>query len=168
MQRFFILFFVIPLFCFSLQSCQHKKSKQGAAVVTNDPLINEQLGKLFLAKNKLKSGVINTASNLQFYIVRTGVSEHPHRNDLVTVFYQGRFIDGKVFDAQHFQANPATFRVSSVIPGLQQALLMMQPGSIWVIYVPSDLAYGQKGIPGIIPPNATLVYTINLIGYKKG
>lgn len=168
MQRYLMLFLFIPFLCFSLQSCDHKNKVDTSPVVDNGPLINKQVGNLFLAKNKQNSGIVTTPSGLQFYIVRNGVGAHPSPSDLVTVFYEGQFINGKVFDAQHYQNSPVTIRVSSVIPGWQQALQMMQPGSIWVIYVPPNLGYGDKGIPGLIPPNETLIYTINLVGYKKG
>lgn len=167
MQRFLTLFLLIPLLAFSLQSCQGKQKHDQSALSSNDPQLNRELGDLFMAKNKLKSGVVTTASGLQYYVIKNGMGQAPAASDLVTVFYKGQFINGKVFDSQYFQSKPVTIRISSVIPGWQQALEHMQPGAIWVIYVPSNLAYGERGIPGFIPPNQTLVYTINLVSYQK-
>lgn len=155
------------LLCFLLQSCQQRQPSR-SALQSKDPILNKELGDLFLAKNKLKPGVVTTPSGLQYFIVRNGVGSSPHSSDLVTVFYQGQFINGTTFDKTHLQEHPVTVRISSVIPGWQQALQHMQIGSIWVIYVPPELAFGEKGIPGQIPPNQTLVYTINLVGFKKG
>lgn len=168
MQRCLMLFLLIPLLCLTLQSCDNKQRTLDKQDIVYNPMLNKQLAELFLARNKLKPGVVTTATGLQYYIVRSGVGNRPVRTDLVTVFYQGKFLNGKIFDSNHFQTNPVTVRVSSVIPGWQQALQLMQPGSIWVIFVPPYLAFGEKGIPGIIPPNQGLIYTINLIGVKQG
>lgn len=167
MQRF-LVFLIIPLLCFFLQSCgQSQKAQDKSALSSQDPQLNRELGDLFMAKNKLKPGIVNTQTGLQYLVVRPGVGLPPKYNDLVTVYYQGAFINGKVFDAAHLQNAPVTIRISAVIPGWQEALMHMQPGAIWVLYVPPQLAYGDKGVPGVIPPNQTLVYTVNLVGYKS-
>jgi FKBP-type peptidyl-prolyl cis-trans isomerase len=81
----------------------------------------------------------------------------------VTLYYQGRYVDGKVFDNQHVQKDPITVPVSDMIPGWQEAVTHMVPGSIWVLYIPGNLAYGERGLPGKVGPNQTLIYTINLL-----
>lgn len=167
MPRLLLILLAIPLLCFCLQSCQQKQRNNQYALVSNDPQLNKELGDLFMAKNKLRAGVVTMPSGLQYFVVRNGVGEPPRIRDLVTVFYKGQFLNGKVFDEQHFQQKPVTVGLTSVIPGWQLALMQMQPGSVWVIYVPPALGYGVRGIPGYIPGNQTLVYTINLINYQK-
>lgn len=168
MQRFLILCLLVPMLCFLLQSCQQKKPANRSALVSSDPELNQELGDLFMAKNKLKPGIVTTQTGLQYYVIRNGMGGPPSLNDSITVYYKGQFINGKTFDDQHFQRNPITLKIPDVNPGWQQALLHMQPGAIWIIYVPPRLAYGQKGLPGQIPGNQTLVYTINMINFKKG
>lgn len=165
MHRFLVLFLIVPLLSFCLQSCQQRKIDQHA-LQSNDPQLNKELGDLYLAKNKLKPNIVTTYSGLQYFVIRKGIGPTPGPEDIVTVYYKGQFINGKAFDEQHFQQNPVSVRIPSLIPGWQQAIQHMQVGSIWIIYVPSELAFGQKGLPGQIPANQALVYTINLVNFR--
>lgn len=170
MYRYLMLFF-IPLFCFFLQSCQPTSKTSRTKYVTvdfKDPTINGVLGKLFMAKNKLKPGVITLPTGLQYSVIVPGIGDHPKDSDLVTVYYQGQYINGEIFDNQHTHKNPVTARVSALVPGWQEALKLMQVGSVWVLYVPPQLAFGEKGLPGVIGPNQTLIYNVHLLNFKKG
>jgi len=128
---------------------------------------NKQLGAIFLVANKKKSGVITTTSGLQYKILTKGKGSSPTKNDTVTVNYEGKLIGGKVFDSSYARGKPVSFPVAGVIPGWQEALTLMKPGATWMLYIPSDLAYGERGAPGDIGPNETLIFKVNLISIKK-
>jgi FKBP-type peptidyl-prolyl cis-trans isomerase FklB len=166
MQRFLILFLILPFFCFSLQACHHKEH-QFQAVNVNNPLINEKQGFLFLTSNKLKPGVVTLPSGLQYFIIRRGIGNYPSLKDSVTIYYQGQYIGGKIFDNQHYQKEPINIPILATILGWQQALQLMQPGAIWILYIPPHLAYGDKGLSNIIGPRQTVIYTIHLMAIGK-
>lgn len=166
MQRFLMLFLIIPFFCLSLQSCHHKKNRS-IAVNIHNPLINEKLGALFLVRNKLNPRILILPSGLQYATLQEGIGDPASLNDWVMVYYQGQYIGGQVFDNQHYQNNPITIPVSSTIPGWRQALQLMRPGSVWVLFVPPHLAYGDKGFSNVIGPRQTVIYTIHLMAIKK-
>ena len=128
---------------------------------------NTQLGQSFLVKNKAKAGVITTPTGLQYKILKKGSGATPTKTDTVTVNYEGRLINGKVFDSSYKRGKPVTFPVAGVIPGWQEALTKMKAGATWMLYIPADLAYGQRGAPGAIGPNETLVFKVHLISVKK-
>jgi FKBP-type peptidyl-prolyl cis-trans isomerase FklB len=165
MQRFLMLFLVIPFLCIFLQSCH--KSPRPVTMGIDNPLINQEVGALFLAKNKLKPDISLLPNGLQYFVIQQGIGDHPGPNDRVTVYYQGQYIDNRVFDNKYYQNEPLTVRVSATIPAWQQALQLMHPGSVWVLYVPPQLAYGDKGLPGLIGPRQTVIYTVHLMGFKK-
>ena len=124
---------------------------------------NAELGKTFLADNAKKDGVVVTASGLQYKVIKEGNGVKPTANDQVTVHYTGRLIDGTVFDSSVERGMPATFGVTQVIPGWVEALQMMREGDEWQLYIPSELAYGPNGAGGIIGPDATLIFDVQLI-----
>jgi len=131
---------------------------------------NQKAGVNFLEQNKRKTGIQMTPSGLQYKIIKPGSGVAPSLKDTVTVDYEGTLINGKVFDSTYRRANPATFPVRGVIRGWQEALVMMKPGAVWMLYIPSDLAYGPDGGAGIIGPNETLIFKVHLIsvqGSKK-
>ncbi len=117
----------------------------------------------FFAENKTKPGVTELPSGLQYQIVKQGIGAKPTANDTVTVHYTGKLLDGTVFDSSVERNEPATFPVSMVIPGWTEALQLMNVGSKWVLYIPSSLGYGEHGAGGVIPPNATLVFEVELL-----
>ena len=127
---------------------------------------NAKDGAAFLAANKTKQGVQVMPDGLQYRSLTTGTGAMPTANDTVTVNYEGRLIDGTVFDSSYKQGQPVTFKVSEVIPGWQEALTHMKVGDVWEIYVPSQLAYGAQGVGGPIGPNQTLIFKIQLIDLK--
>lgn len=124
---------------------------------------NAELGKTFLADNAKKDGVVVTASGLQYKVIKEGNGVKPTANDQVTVHYTGRLIDGTVFDSSVERGMPATFGVTQVIPGWVEALQMMREGDEWQLYIPSELAYGPNGAGGVIGPDATLIFDVQLI-----
>jgi len=119
-------------------------------------------GRIFLAENARKEEIQTTESGLQYKIVREGTGKIPGPTDTVTVNYRGTLIDGKEFDSSYRRGQPATFRVDRVIPGWTEALQLMKEGAKWQLFIPPELAYGDKKI-GRIEPNSTLIFEVELI-----
>ena len=134
---------------------------------------NKIAGQEFLDENKTKEGVLVRRSNLQFKKITTGTGTVPDYDDVVTVHYNGYLIDGHKFDSSYDRGNAAIFPVKGVIAGWTEILQIMPVGSKWEVYIPYNLAYGEKGIQGsekgtyVIPPSATLVFEIELIGISN-
>lgn len=125
--------------------------------------INAKAGKEFLAENGKRAEVKTTATGLQYEVIKEGDGAQPAATDQVEVHYTGKLIDGTVFDSSEERGVPATFGVTQVIPGWVEALQLMKAGSRWRLYIPSDLAYGPNGAGGIIGPNATLIFDVELL-----
>lgn len=119
-------------------------------------------GRKFLDANKNKLGVKVLPSGLQYKVIKEGTGAMPKATDTVEVDYRGTLLDGKEFDSSYGRGQPAKFPVNGVIKGWQEALQAMKVGSKWEIYVPADLAYGPRGAGGLIGPNATLIFDIEL------
>ena len=114
--------------------------------------------------NDLKiSEVVTTSTGLQYEVLVEGKGNSPKETDKVTVHYHGTLIDGTVFDSSVDRGQPATFPVNGVIPGWVEALQLMSPGAKYKLFIPSDLAYGERGAGGSIGPNATLIFEVELI-----
>jgi FKBP-type peptidyl-prolyl cis-trans isomerase FklB len=124
-------------------------------------------GESFLAANKKKNGVITLASGLQYKIIKAGSGKTPNAMDSVTVNYSGTLIDGTEFDSSIKRGQPATFQVNGVIPGWTEALQLMKEGAKWQLFIPSNLAYGERGAGGTIGPNAVLIFEVELISINK-
>ncbi|BBG60321.1 peptidyl-prolyl cis-trans isomerase, FKBP-type [Providencia rustigianii] len=120
-------------------------------------------GQKFLDENQKKDGVSTTESGLQFSVINQGEGAIPTRSDRVRVHYTGRLIDGTVFDSSVQRGQPAEFPVSGVIPGWIEALTLMPVGSKWELYIPHELAYGERGAGASIPPFSTLVFEVELL-----
>lgn len=121
----------------------------------------------FLEENGKKPGVTTTASGLQYEVLKSGTGISPIDNEQVTVHYTGKFIDGKVFDSSVERGQPATLPVNGFNRGFAEALKLMKEGDKWLIVIPSDLAYGPQGAGGVIPPNATLIFELELLKVNK-
>ena len=124
---------------------------------------NAEAGKKFLEENKEKEGVVETASGLQYKVITEGQGEKPGASDFVTTHYEGKTIDGKIFDSSYKRNEPANFPVNGVIAGWTEALQLMSVGSTYELYIPSELAYGKQGAGADIAPNSTLIFKVELL-----
>jgi FKBP-type peptidyl-prolyl cis-trans isomerase FklB len=127
---------------------------------------NKKEGEAFLAANKAKDGVVTLPSGLQYKILQPGTGPKPAATDSVTVNYRGTLINGTEFDSSYKRGQPATFPVTGVIKGWTEALQLMPVGSKWQLFVPSDLAYGERNASADITPNSTLIFEVELISVK--
>jgi len=140
-----------------LQMLQQRAMQQQAQA-------NAATGDAFLEQNAAKQGVKTTDSGLQYKVMEQGQGESPEASDTVTVHYEGKLTDGTVFDSSYQRGEPATFPLNGVIKGWTEGLQLMKPGAKYQFVIPADLGYGQRGTPGgPIPPNATLVFDVELI-----
>ena len=128
---------------------------------------NRTDGEAFLAANKNKEGVVTTASGLQYKVLKKGDGPKPQDNDKVTVHYRGTLLDGSEFDSSYKRGKPATFQVNGVIRGWTEALQLMNVGSKYQLFIPSDLAYGTRGAGRKIGPNSTLIFDVELLGIEE-
>jgi FKBP-type peptidyl-prolyl cis-trans isomerase FkpA len=128
---------------------------------------NKTEGEAFLAKNKSAAGVKTTASGLQYSVVKEGSGPKPALTDTVKVHYTGTLLDGTKFDSSVDRGEPAQFALNAVIPGWTEALQLMPVGSKYTLWIPSALAYGDRGTPGPIGPNATLKFDVELLEIVK-
>jgi FKBP-type peptidyl-prolyl cis-trans isomerase FklB len=128
---------------------------------------NKAEGEAFLAENKKKEGVKTLPSGLQYKVIKAGSGKKPALSDTVTTHYRGTLIDGTEFDSSYLRGQPATFPVRGVIPGWTEALQLMEVGAKWQLFIPSNLAYGERGAGRIIGPNTTLIFEIELISIEE-
>ena len=128
---------------------------------------NKKAGDDFLAGNKSAKDVVTTASGLQYKVITKGKGDSPKSTDTVVTHYKGTLIDGTVFDSSYKRGQPATFPVTGVIKGWTEALQIMNVGSKWQLFIPSDLAYGPRGAGQSIGPNSVLIFEIELLEIKK-
>jgi len=128
---------------------------------------NLEAGKKFLEENSKKSDVVTLPSGLQYSVIKTGDGPKPTAQDVVTTHYHGTLISGKVFDSSVERGEPAKFPVGGVIKGWTEALQLMPVGSKWKLFIPSDLAYGDRGAGGDIGPGETLIFEVELLSIEK-
>jgi FKBP-type peptidyl-prolyl cis-trans isomerase FkpA len=121
----------------------------------------------FFAENGKKTGVITTASGLQYEVLKTGTGPKPGAEDVVTVHYTGSFLNGEVFDSSIERGEPTELQLNAVIPGWTEGIQLMNVGSSYKLYIPSSLAYGAEGAGGVIGPNETLVFEVELLATGK-
>jgi FKBP-type peptidyl-prolyl cis-trans isomerase FklB len=142
-----------------LQAAQQKALKE-----QSDKNVEES--KKFLAENQKKEGIKTLPSGLQYKVVTEGSGKIPQATDTVTVNYKGTLIDGTEFDSSYKRGQPASFQVNGVIKGWNEALQLMKEGSKWQLFIPPDLAYGERGAGRTIPPGSTLIFEVELISVK--
>ncbi len=142
-----------------MQAKQQERQKTEA-------MTNRVEGTAFLIDNKKKKGVKELPSGLQYKIIKKGTGQTPTANSRVKTHYRGTLINGTEFDSSYKRNQPATFPVRGVIKGWTEALLLMGEGAKWELYIPANLAYGERGRPGI-PPNSTLIFEIELLEIVK-
>ena len=128
---------------------------------------NKTVGREFMEQNAKNDSVIQTASGLQYMVLKEGTGAKPAAEDTVTVHYTGKLLDGTVFDSSVERGEPATFSLNSVIPGWTEGLQLMSEGSQYRLFIPSELAYGSKGAGDKILPNSTLIFDVELIKVTK-
>ncbi len=150
----------------AIQSFQKQQMAKQVEVAKQMAEKNKAEGEKFLAENKGKDGVKTTASGLQYKVIQEGKGVSPTADNTVEVHYKGTLIDGKEFDSSYKRNQTATFPVSGVIPGWTEGLQLMKAGGKYMLFVPSNLAYGERGAGRDIGPNATLVFEVELISVK--
>jgi FKBP-type peptidyl-prolyl cis-trans isomerase FklB len=143
---------------------EFRKQQQEKAQVQGEA--NKKEGADFLAANKAKDGVVTLPSGLQYKILTAGTGPKPAATDTVSVNYRGSLINGTEFDSSYKRGQPTTFPVNGVIKGWTEALQLMPTGSKWQLFIPSDLAYGERGAGSNIAPYATLIFEVELISIK--
>jgi len=127
---------------------------------------NKAEGEKFLAENKKKEGVKTTASGLEYKVLKEGNGPQPKATDTVTVNYRGTLINGTEFDSSYKRGQPATFPVNGVIKGWTEALQLMKVGSKYQLFIPSNLAYGERSVSPEIGANSTLIFEVELLDAK--
>ena len=153
----------IRMVMFAFQMEQRGKQQERSQQIGEK---NKREGEAFLAKNRQKPGVTTAASGLQYKVITEGTGKSPSVNDTVTTHYKGTLIDGTVFDSSYDRGEPARFSVSGVIPGWTEALQMMKVGAKWMLWIPAQLAYGERGAGKNIGPNTALIFEIELIAIE--
>lgn len=141
------------------------KTKQVAALREKGSKAKSE-GEAFLAGNKAAEGVVSLESGLQYKILKAGDGKKPTADDAVVCHYRGTLVDGTEFDSSHKRNKPATFQMNRVIKGWTEALQLMPVGSKWQLFIPSGLAYGERGAGASVPPNATLIFEVELVSIQ--
>jgi FKBP-type peptidyl-prolyl cis-trans isomerase FklB len=143
-----------------------RKKQQELAQVAGEA--NKKQGLAFLEANKTKEGVVALPSGLQYKVLQEGTGPKPAATDTVVCNYRGTLVDNTEFDSSYKRGQPTTFPVSGVIKGWTEALQLMPVGSKWQIFVPAELAYGERGAPaGQIGPNSTLIFEVELLSIQE-
>ncbi|HKM79791.1 MAG TPA: FKBP-type peptidyl-prolyl cis-trans isomerase [Terriglobia bacterium] len=150
-----------------LTSAQEEYKKKQVALRAEKAQTALKEGEAFLAANKSKEGVITLPSGLQYKILKAGTGEKPEFNESVVCNYRGTLLDGTEFDSSGKHDGPATFPLKGVIKGWTEALQLMPVGSKWQLFIPPQLAYGEKGYGQVIPPNSTLIFEVELLAIKE-
>jgi len=127
---------------------------------------NKKEGETFLAENRKKEGVITLPSGLQYKVIKEGTGKQPSADATVETNYRGTLVDGTEFDSSYKRGQTATFPVNGVIQGWTEALQLMKEGAKWQLFVPANLAYGERGAGNVIGPNATLIFEVELVSVK--
>jgi len=149
----------------ALNNLSNDVRKHQQEVLEQSKTKNKNEGEAFLAANKEKPGVTVLPSGLQYKILQEGTGPKPTASDTVVCQYRGTLLDGTEFDSSYKRGKPATFNVSRIIPGWTEALQLMPVGSKWQLYIPSSLAYGERG-NGPIGPNSTLIFDVELVSIE--
>ena len=150
----------------TMQSFQNEMMEKQMATMRANGDKNKTEGDSFLAQNKTQPGVVTLPDGLQYKVIKDGTGQKPKGTQTVTVNYRGTLLNGEEFDSSYKRGEPATFQVDRLIRGWTEALQMMKVGSKWQLWIPADLAYGERGAGGVIPPNATLCFEMELLSVK--
>lgn len=139
------------------------------ALLTISPLMSQtalEKGQAFLKENATKEGVKTTPSGLQYKVITEGTGKSPKATDTVEVHYRGTTIDGKEFDSSYKRGQTISFPLNGVIPGWTEGVQLMKEGGKYEFFIPSNLAYGRSGAGGVIGPDETLIFTVELVKVK--
>jgi len=147
----------------TMQAFQQKKMLEQQEAQAKAAEANLKAGQKFMKENGKKKGVVTTESGLQYQVLTAGSGAKPALTDQVKVHYEGKLLNGEVFDSSYKRGEPVTFGLNQVIPGWQEGLQLMSVGSKWKIFIPSDLAYAPGGTGGPIGPNETLIFEVELL-----
>jgi FKBP-type peptidyl-prolyl cis-trans isomerase FklB len=150
----------------AIKAVQDEVGKQQMEKMQVEGAANKKEGDAFLAANKGKEGVVTLPSGLQYKILKAGTGPKPTTNDTVVCNYRGTLINGTEFDSSYKRGQPVTFPVSGVIKGWTEALQLMPVGSKWQLFIPSDLAYGDRGAGANIGPDSTLIFEVELVSIQ--
>ncbi len=151
----------------ALQQFQTEVRAKMQATAQAQGATNRKTGEEFLEANKSKPGVVTLPSGLEYKILKEGDGPKPTASDTVSCNYRGTLIDGKEFDSSYKRGKPASFPVSGVIKGWTEALQLMPVGSTWQLFIPADLAYGDRGAGPDIGPGETLIFEVELLSIDK-
>lgn len=163
----------VAIACLTLISCEQndvmKQIEAQQAAREKMATENAEKSRTFLAANAAKAGVKSTPSGLQYQVVRAVAADiaKPTPVDKVTVNYEGRLIDGKIFDSSYARHEPIDFTLNEVIPGWTEGLQLMKPGEEFLFFIPPDIGYGVRGAGGDIPPNAALIFKVELLKFQR-
>lgn len=146
-----------------LTAFQQEMQMKQMAEMAAEAAKNEKLSQDYLEKNAKLDGVVTLESGLQYKIIKAGEGASPKADSKVQVHYRGTLLDGTEFDSSYKRGEPASFPVNGVIPGWTEALQLMKEGAKWQLVIPADLAYAERGAPPMIPPNATLIFDVELL-----
>jgi len=148
-----------------LMDYQKEQEEQFVEEMETKATENKAAGAEFLAENAKKEGVKQTESGLQYKVIEAGTGQSPEATDVVEVNYEGKLLDGTVFDSSYERGEPIEFPLNQVIAGWTEGLQLMKEGGKYEFYIPSDIAYGEAGNAGI-EPNSTLIFTVELLAVK--
>lgn len=147
----------------SFGEAQQVVQKHFAAMQEKAAAASQEQGETFLRMNKERAGVVTLPSGLQYQVLQEGEGRKPKASDRVRCHYEGRLVDGTVFDSSIQRGEPAVFGVNQVIQGWVEALQLMQEGAKWRLFIPYQLAYGEQGAGDAIPPRAALIFDVELL-----
>ena len=146
-----------------LTAYQQEMQMKQMAEMAAEAAKNEKIAKEYLEKNGAKEGVVTLESGLQYKVIKAGEGASPKADSKVQVHYRGTLLDGTEFDSSYKRGEPASFLVNGVIAGWTEALQLMKEGAKWQLVIPAQLAYAERGAPPMIPPNATLLFEVELL-----
>ncbi|MBT4884959.1 MAG: FKBP-type peptidyl-prolyl cis-trans isomerase [Legionellales bacterium] len=160
------LFLMGVVFCLSQFGWADEQLQDNQGVNMNNNATANETGTDFLTGIAKEEGAVTTSTGLVYKVLHAGSGSSPTATSTVEVNYEGRLTNGKIFDSSYQRGAPISFGVSDVIAGWTEALQLMQAGSTWELYIPANLAYGERGVPGAIPPNSVLVFKVELLSFS--
>jgi FKBP-type peptidyl-prolyl cis-trans isomerase FklB len=123
-------------------------------------------GEAFLSADKKKEGIVTLPSGLQYKVIKEGIGRKPKPSDTVTIHYRATLLDGREFDSSYQRGQPDTLQVNETMPGLMEALTLMQEGAKWLLFIPPNLGYGERGMGAQIGPNTNLIFEVELLSIQ--